>query len=85
MLFCVYCRENTDLHQGGFRLVTAYDSNLLPGKEANREQPVSREDLKKKERWTVQNLHYALEFLLEEIKSFLDVFEILTTGKNNFT
>ena len=26
--------------RGEFRLVTAYDSNLLPGKEANRNQPV---------------------------------------------
>lgn len=63
-----------------------YDSNLLPDEEANRDQPIIAGRFKKnKDRWTVQNLHNTLEFLLEKIKSFLDIFEILPTGENNFT
>ncbi len=31
------------------------------------------------------NLHYALEFLFEKIKAFLDIFKILSAGKNNLT
>ena len=30
-------------------------------------------------------LHYGLEFLLEKIKAFLDIFKVLATGKNNFS
>jgi hypothetical protein len=86
MLLCVCCQENTGIHQGEFRLVTAYDSNLLPDKGANRNQPViAGRFLERKRDGFLQKLHYALEFLLEEIKSFLDVFEILTTGEDNFT
>ena len=32
-----------------------------------------------------KKLHYALEFLLEEIKSFLDIFEVFATRENNFS